>query len=77
MEVYYDLTGLLARMSRSSRNQFIVVCVMLGLLYLLLVYVIYQRDRDIVARIARTSRWRRRFRLPANRAASSPNSWPT
>ena len=50
MEVYYDLTELLARMSRSSRNQFIVVCVTLGLLYLLLVYVIYQRDRDIVAR---------------------------
>jgi signal transduction histidine kinase len=67
-EVYYDLTELLARISRSSRNQFLVVGATLSFLYVLLLWVIFQRDRDVAAR------HRENLALAAEAAAASEQS---
>lgn len=44
-EVYYDLTELLARVHRSSRNQALVVFSTLAAVYLLVLMTIYRHDR--------------------------------
>ena len=48
-EVYYDLTELLTRVKKSSDRQALIVTFTLGILYALLLALMYQRDR-IVAR---------------------------
>ncbi len=67
-EVYYDLTELLARIGRSSRNQFLVVGATLSFLYVVLLWVIFQRDRDVAAR------HRENLALAAEAAAASEQS---
>ena len=67
-EVYYDLTELLARISRSSRNQFLVVGATLSFLYVVLLWVIFQRDRDVAAR------HRENLALAAEASAASEQS---
>jgi two-component system, cell cycle sensor histidine kinase PleC len=64
-EVYYDLTELLARVKKSSNRQALIVSLTLGILYALLLALIYQRDR-VVAR-----QHRENLALAAQAAAAS------
>ena len=64
-EVYYDLTELLARVKKSSNRQALIVSFTLGILYALLLALIYQRDR-VVAR-----QHRENLALAAQAAAAS------
>ncbi|MFT7570369.1 MAG: hypothetical protein ACI9JL_001397 [Paracoccaceae bacterium] len=64
-EVYYDLTELLARVQQSSNRQSLIVFLTLGVLYLLLLTLIFQRDR-VVAR-----QHRENLALAAEAAAAS------
>lgn len=64
-EVYYDLTELLARVQQSSNRQALIVFLTLGVLYLLLLTLIFQRDR-VVAR-----QHRENLALAAEAAAAS------
>ena len=64
-EVYYDLTELLGRVKESSNRQALIVALTLGILYALLLALIYQRDR-VVAR-----QHRENLALAAKAAAAS------
>lgn len=46
-EVYYDLTALLAQVQQSSNRQALIVFLTLGVLYVLLLMLINQRDRVV------------------------------
>ena len=48
-EVYYDLTELLARSIRSSRNQALIVFLTLAALYFLVMVVVYRHDKVVAA----------------------------
>lgn len=64
-EIYYDLTALLARIQQSSNRQALIVFLTLGVLYMLLLTLIYQRDR-VIAR-----QHRENLALAAEAAAAS------
>jgi signal transduction histidine kinase len=64
-EVYYDLTELLARINRSSRNQALIVFSTLAALYLLVLMAIYRHDRVVAGQ------YRQNLALAAEASAAS------
>ena len=64
IEVYYDLTELLARSNRSSRNQALIVFSTLAALYFLVLVVIYRHDKVVAGQ------YRQNVALAAEAAAA-------
>jgi signal transduction histidine kinase len=65
LEVYYDLTELLARINRSSLDQALVVFSSLAALYMLVLVVLYRHDRVVAGQ------YRQNLSLAAEASAAS------